>query len=163
MRHAARIAIPIVLIAAIAAVLWWRASVRNDRARAAEPARSLAAALASGDRAAIRQLVVTPDFLAAKSPDERDQLLLDLLASEISPGGLTILQESGQFGPLSEVFPAEADSWARAFSVSPDECVAFRMENGDNPAELVLHRGANGYRVLRCNNVRQLARPPPSP
>ena len=41
--------------------------------------------------------------------------------------------------------------------VEVDNCVAFRMERGGIRAEVVLASAKNSYRVVRCDNVRQMA------
>ena len=54
-------------------------------------------------------------------------------------------------------FPGEGGKWAEAFGVDPSDCVAFRAEKNGLRAELVLVK-TNGFtRILRCNNVKQLA------
>jgi len=125
---------------------------------------ALAQALISGNSQAIGPYLVPPPHLAETNPVERQRLVLDLLDSEISPEGMAILARDGSFGPLRELFPTEADAWAKAFSVNVDDCVAFRLQRGNTTAELVLHRQPDTtYRVLRCNDIRQLANPPSQP
>lgn len=55
-----------------------------------------------------------------------------------SPEGVAATRKNGRFGLLREVFPADADAWAKAFAVDADDCVAFKMERGALRAELVL-------------------------
>lgn len=112
----------------------------------------------------LRQLVVSPSFLADKAPAERDHLMIDLLAGEVSAEGMNILVKEGVFGPLSSVFPTEQARWCKAFDVRSEDCVAFKLVRDNLTAELVLHRESDGsYRVLRANDIRQLAASPPVP
>lgn len=127
-------------------------------------ATALAQALTSGNSQVIGQCLVSPPHLAEANPAERQRLVLDLLESEISPEGLVVLLEEGQFGKLRDVFPSQADAWTRPYAVSPEDCVAFRLQRDLLTAELVLLRLADGsFRVLRCNDIRQLANPPSQP
>ena len=38
-----------------------------------------------------------------------------------------------------------------------EDCVAFKMERAGIRAEVVLLREGETYRVVRCNNVKQMA------
>ena len=108
-------------------------------------------------------LIHLPAIWAERTALERESLVRDLLNTEVSPEGLAILTRDGTFGPLRSIFPAEAQTIADTAKVSPDECVAFALTRATLTAELVLHRDTAGtYRVLRCNDIRQLA-PLPTP
>ena len=85
--------------------------------------------------------------------------IADVLRDEVSAEGLAELRRHARFGPLAEVFPDEAKRWADTASVPVGECVAFRMERDGLRAEVVLHRTPAGFRILRCNNVKQMAPP----
>jgi len=82
-----------------------------------------------------------------------------------------VLKRDGAFGPLANLFPAEAETWAKQAGVKPEDCVAFKLERNGLRAEVVLVRTPDsplvprpsslpGYRILRCNNIKQLAQPP---
>jgi hypothetical protein len=135
---------------------WW-SQEHSPRARSAKAALALSRAVSSGDQAGVRGLVKIPEFLSGKTHSEQSQLLTELLSSEISAEGLAALRKDGQFGALREMFPTEADAWAKAFGVTADQCVAFKMKRGGLEAELVLLREGDRFLVLRCNNVRQMA------
>ncbi|MBL9146094.1 MAG: hypothetical protein JNM99_20600 [Verrucomicrobiaceae bacterium] len=88
--------------------------------------------------------------------------MIDLLAGEVSAEGMDILVKEGVFGPLSNVFPTEQARWCKAFNVRSEDCIAFKLVRDNLTAELVLHRESDGsYRVLRANDIRQLAASPP--
>ena len=68
-----------------------------------------------------------------------------------------MLQREGSFGLLRTLFPAEAEKWAKQAGVKPEDCVAFKMERTGVRAEVVLLREGQTLRVVRCNNVKQMA------
>jgi hypothetical protein len=88
---------------------------------------------------------------------EQTEFLTKALRDEISPEGLAVLRREGKFGALTDLFPQEAKTWAAQAGVKPEDCVAFRMERDNIRAEVVLVREGEVYRVVRCNNVKQLA------
>jgi hypothetical protein len=98
-----------------------------------------------------------PDAATSRSADDLAQWLSEVLRDEISTEGLGILGREGSFGPLRELFPEQAEPWAAVFRVAVDDCVAFRMERDGITAELVFGETASGWRILRCNNVKQMA------
>lgn len=126
----------------------------SPRRRAIQPADRLASAVASRNQAEAAKYVQLPE---SSSQLLEGDAIIDTLKEEISPRGVSILARKGQFGPLREVFPAEVDRWAKAFGVNPDHCVAFRMEKDGLRAELVILQQGDSFRVLRCNNVKQMA------
>lgn len=129
----------------------------SPRAKAHDAALRLVCAFAVRDMAKVADLVRLPAFLAAKTSRERNELLSGILTEEISAEGLAELRSRGEFGPLRELFPAEATAWATAFSVHPEDCVAFKMHRDNIRAELVLLGRDERFVVLRCNNVKQMA------
>jgi hypothetical protein len=151
-----KIALTIIIPSLLAGGLWmlmrWSA-LRGPTVAAIEFSR----VVSSNDSSRLGDLTKLPAFLAVKTPTEQSKLLLELLASEISPEGTAKLIANGQFGSLKQIFPEEATDWAAASSVSPDDCVAFRMERQGIRAELVLLKSSETYLILRCNNVRQMA------
>lgn len=74
-------------------------------------------------------------------------------------GGLAVLQREGEFGTLSDLFPAEASTWAEQAGVKPEDCVAFKLDNNGSRSEVVLVRNNENFHIVRCNNVKQLAIP----
>ena len=113
--------------------------------------------LISADPAKSLPLFHVPAAAAEKSPAEQTRWLSEILRDEISPEGLAELQRHGRFGPLAEVFPDEANRWAESARLPVESCVAFRMERDGIRAEVVLHQTPAGFRVVRCNNVKQMA------
>ncbi|MDB6005879.1 MAG: hypothetical protein JWR15_2866 [Prosthecobacter sp.] len=140
----------------------WFLVRRSQRNHAASAGNQLGETIQRRDLEGMRSLVQAPAFLNDRSQPERDLLTLNLLEGEVSPEGLAILTKDGDFGPLRSIFPSEAESWSKALAVNAEECVAFRLQKGGFTAELVLHRQADDtYRVLRCNDIRQLAQSSP--
>lgn len=111
-------------------------------------------------------LLVIPAALRDRSIAEQREFLSKALHNEISPDGLQALRRQGTYGPLREVFPAEAETWSARAGVNADECVAFRLKRNGLRAEAVLVRPApvnaespnlqSGYRIVRINNVKQM-------
>ena len=119
-------------------------------------------ALAAPDHAGLLEQIHLPVAAAGRSPAEQQQWLVAALQDELSAEGLAELRRHAQFGPLAAVFPAEAQPWAEAARVRVEDCVAFRMERDGLRAEVVLHQTPEGFRIVRCNNVRQMAPEPKS-
>jgi hypothetical protein len=137
-----------------------------DRYQRGAPRRSavsalagLHSALAGRDTASALSQVEIPAAIAGKPPTEQQRWLGEMLQDEISAEGLAALTRQGRFGPVAELFPGEARRWADTARVPVEECVAFRMERDGLRAEVVLHRTPAGYRIVRCNNVKQMAPP----
>lgn len=128
---------------------------------------NLAASLASSDSTALLQNLVLPRSLQGKTLPEQTEFVRKALQNEISPEGLTVLNQAGHFGPLTNLFPAEAEAWASQAGVKPEHCVAFRFDRSNGPRmEVVFLKSSTpdaqrstGFRVLRVNNVKQLAEP----
>ena len=114
-------------------------------------------ALAATNHAGLLDHIHLPVAAAGRSPAEQQQWLVAALQDELSAEGLAELRRHAQFGPLATVFPAEAQPWAEAARVRVEDCVAFRMERDGVRAEVVLHQTPEGFRIVRCNNVRQMA------
>ena len=154
------------LLLAVAGYLWMRDAPR--RTSLATLAR-LDHALHGGSTLDLFDLIVLPAAVRGQSRSEQCEFLFKSLNDEISPEGLAALRKQGDYGPLRQIFPAEAEGWARQAGVNPDECVAFKMERRGLHAEVVLlHRPESEtrstgdqaeYRILRLNNVRQMADP----
>jgi len=119
--------------------------------------RSIAAALNAGTADDLLQTVVLPAAVSGRTSAEQTEFLSKALRDEISAEGLAVLRREGKFGPLQELFPQEAATWAAQAGVKPEDCVAFRMERDSIRAEVVLVREGNTHRVVRCNNVKQMA------
>lgn len=111
----------------------------------------------------LRDVLVLPFALQGRTDAEQTEFLRKALADEISPAGLAVLKRDGQFGPLTNIFPAEAATWTQQAGVNVGDCVAFKLERNGVRAEVVLvGEGSRGdakttFRIVRCNNVKQLA------
>lgn len=137
---------------------------RTERARAISTAYQLNEAVRHQEGDGGNELLIAPPVFAERSHPEMILLMRDLLNSEISAEGLDILAEEGEFGPLKDLFPDQASAWLLPYGLSPDDCVAFKIQRGPLTAELVLHRQPDGgFKVLRANDIRQLAEPAPTP
>ena len=139
-----------------------------NRYRRGEPRRNALAVISEIDRALTSSevsktmpLLELSPTLAARSPEDQVQWIAEVLRDEVSAAGLAELRRHARFGPLAQMFPEEAKRWAESAHLAVESCVAFRMERGGIRAEVVLHQTPTGFRVLRCNNVKQMA--PPSP
>ena len=135
-----------------------------DRYQRAAPRRSAVAALvelhrslAATDATSVLQRIVLPASAANRTPAEQAQWLGEVLRDEISDAGIDALSRHARFGPLATVFPEDGPRWAESAQVPVGECVAFRMERDGIRAEVVLHQTPDGFRILRCNNVKQMA------
>lgn len=115
------------------------------------------AALESSDSKLLLKLVAVPQAVRGKTPQEQAEFIRKALNNEISEDGLRVIASQGSFGPLSGVFPAEGTAWARQAGVNPDDCVALKCSNRGLKAEVVLEVHGETYRVVRCNNVKQMA------
>lgn len=89
---------------------------------------------------------------------EQSDIIKKALREEITPAGVVLLKTKGKFGPLNELFPTEARTWASSVNVNPDDCVAFRIDQNGIRTEVVLLKERNTFRLIRCNNVRDLSR-----
>jgi hypothetical protein len=164
-KHTAGIAVLAVALLGGALAWWWVHDAPRRESLAILT--QLDTALHSGSRAELLDLIVTPAAVQGRTAPEQSEFLVKALNDEISPEGLAVLRKHGDYGPLKELFPAEAETWAKQAAVNPDDCVAFKLERPGLRAEAILVRSAefgarNGtgqpkYRVLRLNNVKQLA------
>lgn len=139
---------------------WKKAEPRRDSLQAL---RQFNDALASGNAAKILELVSLPSALIGRTAAEQSEFLSKALRDEISTEGLGVLQREGQYGSLTNIFPAEAAAWAKTANVPVQDCVAFKLERNGLRAEVVLaynsplHTPQSKLRIVRCNNVKQLA------
>ncbi len=115
------------------------------------------AALDSPDSEPLLKLVAAPQAVRGRTPQEQAEFIRKALNSEITEDGLRLIANQGSFGSLARVFPAEGQAWAKQAGVNPDDCVALKCEERGLKAEVVLEVHGETYRVVRCNNVKQLA------
>jgi hypothetical protein len=146
-----------IAIAAVGCLVWLRWKRDAPRRRALATVSRFNEALTSGADENLLAAVVAPSVLTSRTPQEQAEFLRKALRDEVSAEGLAALKRIGKFGPLREVFPDEADKWARQAGVSVSDCVAYRAERNGIRAELVLVSEQGNHRVVRCNNIAQLA------
>lgn len=118
---------------------------------------TLVKTLESGSPAELVRIVRVPDSLGDKTLAEQAQWLRDVLREEIDQDGLAELRSHGLHGPLLELFPESATAWTVGSGVSPENCLAWRMERSGVTAEVVYTNSPEGVRFLRINNVGQMA------
>ena len=161
MKRKTTIAVTILVSVAIGFIVFFvrqRWQAEAPQRAAAEYAHLFVQRLASTDSAGVglRDMVAMPAVYRQRTTQEQDDFIRKALKDEISGDGLRVLVQSGEFGSLREMFPAEAEAWTKPHGINPGECVAFRASRDSLQAELVLHVTQSGYRIIRCNNVRQL-------
>jgi len=135
-------------------VLWRRGEPRRSSIHTLE---RLQTSLGTGNPTVLLDTLLLPPALAQRTAPEQAEFINKTLRDEISPEGIVALKKGGRFGPLQEVFPAEGDRWAQQAGVKVEDCLAFRMERNSIQAEVVVHRSGTTYRIVRCNNVKQMA------
>jgi hypothetical protein len=155
----------LLLIAAGSVWLGWEAGAPRRASVAA--LQHFNSALSTGNSADLLNAVVMPVAIQGRTAPEQAEFLTKALRDEISAEGLAVLQREGAFGPLTSIFPAEAERWATQAGVKPEDCVAFKLKRNGLRAEVVLARPSTlnaqpstAFELVRCNNVKQLAAPP---
>ena len=154
---------PIILLvlAAGLAVVYWKQG--EPRRNSIQTLRQFNGALASGDTPQLLALVSQPAALQGRTLAEQSEFLVKALRDEISVEGLAVLQRDGDYGSLTNIFPAEAKTWSNQAGVNADDCVALKLERNGLRAEVVLVRITDAsnpsakFRIVRCNNVKQMA------
>jgi hypothetical protein len=144
------------LIGVILASCWlWQHG--QPRREAVTVVSHLAKCLASPNGSDLLDSVLMPVAIQSRTPAEQKEFLVKALSDEISPAGVMALKRHAEFGLAKAVFPTEALKWCAQAGVNANDCVAFKMERDGIRAEVLLvHEGQN-YRVVRCNNVKQMA------
>jgi hypothetical protein len=141
----------------VVGLVWRLRPERETPKRSARQAlERLEQALASADVKALLEAVCVPASVRSRTDAEQNEFLRKALADEVSAEGIQVLAREGVFGPLSVVFSNEAARWAGQAGVNMSNCVAFRLEKNGVVAEVAI--ATNGTpRVVRCNNVKQMA------
>ena len=145
--------------------LWFRWKQNEPQRLCLSALQNLHAALNSSGADTLLNFLVLPQAIQTKTTAEKIEFVRKALQDEISLAGLKVLQKEGAFGPLKEIFPAEANAWVTQAGVSVEDCVAFKLERSGLRTEVVLYRpssinhqaSAHAFRVVRMNNVKQLA------
>lgn len=146
----------IIAIAIALACIWaWK----HDQARraAAQTLFTLNSALSNPDASLLLDTILIPVAVRDHTLAEQLEFITTALADEISPAGVEALRCHAEFGPIRSIFPDEAMAWCEQVGVNVDDCVAFKMNHAGVRAEVVLVREGQSYRVVRCNNVKQMA------
>lgn len=147
----------VALLVATGALLWLKWRHDEPRRDCVRTLQAFCQSLGSSDSAHLLGSVILPKAIANRTSAEQAQFLREALRDEISPAGVDALAKGGVFGSLKEIFPTEADRWCAQAGVRPGDCVAFRMQHHGIRAEVVLAHEGEAYRVVRCNNVKQMA------
>lgn len=146
----------VALLAIIGCFFWLRWKHDEPRRQSVQVLQNLAAALKS-DPSRILNVVVVPRVLIGRTQAEREEFISKALREEISEDGIVALENHASFGPLNELFPKQGPDWAKQAGVNPANCFAFKMEHAGVRAEVVLVLEGKTYRVVRCDNVKQMA------
>jgi len=145
------------LLVVISGFLWYRWKQDEPRRNCVQTLQQLVTALQSADHAILLDTIVLPQAVQGRTAPEQVEFLNKALQDEVSPEGIAVLKKEGVFGPLKDLFPTEAEKWAKQAGAKSDDCVTFKMERAGICAEVVLLREGQTYRVVRCNNVKQMA------
>ena len=137
-----------------AVMLWQRGQPRRN---ALQEVSKLAVNLENNRGAELLNNILIPLAVQSRTQSEQAEFIVKALADEISPAGVESLKRQAEFGPLKSIFPKEAPDWCLQAGVDVNECVAFKMERVGIRAEVVMLREGQTYRIVRCNNVKQMA------
>jgi hypothetical protein len=151
---AKRITAVILLALGVGLVFWQHGEPRRA---ALEPVANLARVLTKPGSPDLLDAVVVPGAIRDRSSAEQQQFLEKALSDEVSPEGVLALKRHAEFGTPKSLFPNEAAVWSHQAGVNADDCVAFKMQRAGIRAEVVLRREGQAFRVVRCNNVKQMA------
>lgn len=129
----------------------------QPRRTASQALAKFASALANPNGSELLDTVFLPVAIQGRTPAEQREFLTKALADEVSDAGVLALKRGAEFGPLKSVFPKEAAAWCQQAGLNIDHCVAFKLERHGLRGEVVLVQEGKTYRVVRCNNVKQMA------
>jgi len=152
-----RLTFGILALVLVGNVCWFFWKRDEPRRAAFHSLEQFAAALQTGDSANLLNEVVLPQAIHGRTAAEQTEFLQKALRDEISADGLQALKRDGVFGTAKDLFPAETVNWAKQAGVRVENCVAFKLERDGLRTEVVLVRDGQNYRIVRCNNVKQLA------
>ena len=142
------------LIVGLGVLIWQKGEARRA---ALQSVSKLASNLANPNSLELLDSIVMPAAVSDRTPAEQREFIVKALADEISPEGVQALKQHAEFGPVKSVFPNDYSKWCEQAGANPDDCVAFKMERAGISAEVVLLREGETYRIVRCNNVKQMA------
>lgn len=135
-------------------LLWQHGQPRREAVLAVS---KLADDLANHRGSDLLNIVVLPAAIRSQTPGEQQEFLAKALSDEISPEGVLALKQHAEFGPAKSIFPGDYAAWCQQSGVDADNCVAFKMERAGLRAEILLVQEGQTYRIIRCNNVKQMA------
>ena len=125
-------------------VIWKHREPRRNSIHALE---CLETSLNSYKADALVADVVIPPALSQRTISEQAEFIRKALRDEVSPAGIAELNKGAAFGPLREIFPAQADRWSQQAGVNVDDCVAFRLERSGVQAQVVIYRNGSDFRI----------------
>jgi len=136
-------------------IVYWQYG--QPRRTASQTLCKLASVLTNPNGSDLLDAILMPVAVRDRTPAEQQEFIAKALRDEISPEGVLALKHHAEFGPAKSVFPVEIANWCKQSGVNADDCVAFKMERAGIRAEVVLVREGKTYRVVRGNNVKQMA------
>ena len=149
----------VVLVATVltvgAVVLLWRRDL--PRREALQCVSKLASNLTNHRGPDLLDAIVMPASIRSQTPEEQLEFITKALADEISPAGVEALKQHAEFGSAKSIFPEDYAAWCQQADVDANNCVAFKMERAGLRAEILLVQEGQTYRIIRCNNVKQMA------
>lgn len=154
----------VVVFGAITGFLTWRSGWFRHRPAdewaALDAASAMVDAVVQGNGSGLVSRIALPPNLVSRTEQEQSDFLLRALRDEVSIEGLAVMRREAKFGRLADVFPEEAQTWASNARVRVEDSIAFRLEKNGLRAEIAIVTNPIP-RVIRINNVRQMALPPP--
>lgn len=144
-----------IILALGGAFLFWQHG--QPRRVALQSISELASNLSNPHGSELLDTILIPIAVQSRTQAEQQEFITKALADEISPAGVEALKRHAEFGSLKSVFPKEALDWCSQAGVNVNDCVAFKMERAGIRAEVVMLHEGQTYRVIRCNNVKQMA------
>jgi hypothetical protein len=144
----------LVILGGVLCFLWRQGGPRRDTIKILNV---FSRAINPENSGVLLENVVLPRALQNQTIAEQSEFLIKALRDEISPDGVLALKHHAEFGSLEKIFPDKAAAWCKQANANPYNCVAFKMEHDGIRAEVVLVREGQTYRVVRCNNVKQMA------
>ena len=157
--------IGLIALGMIAAAASWRIGCLRHRSqeewKALETASALVGAIVAGGSTQVVSMVALPAGLASGTEQQQFDFILRALRDEVSIDGMAVMRREARFGRLADIFPEDAQAWSSNAGVRVEDCVAFRLEKNGLRSEIVIATNP-ARRVVRINDVRQMALPLPT-
>jgi hypothetical protein len=141
------------LVAGVLFLLWQHGQNRRE---AVQVVSKFADDLANHRETDLLKIVLSPAAIRNQTLEEQQEFLAKALTDEISLTGVEALKQHAEFGPARSVFPDEYSAWCQQAGVDAANCFAFKMERNGLRAEVILVKEGSAYRIIRCNNVKQM-------